>query len=71
MSLVIHTGNQTDLPAVPERFPRCGSWPCSTCKAQNARPTTAICDHAGAERQRKPWATMIVFVGIYLLLFVY
>ncbi|XP_060581831.1 uncharacterized protein LOC132738361 [Ruditapes philippinarum] len=26
MGLIIHTGNETDLPQVPKNFPRCGNW---------------------------------------------
>ncbi|XP_033096053.1 laccase-1-like [Anneissia japonica] len=39
MALVIHVGNDSDLPKIPENFPRCGSWP------QSTSPTTKPTDN--------------------------
>ena len=42
MSIVVHVGNQTDLPPVPDGFPTCGVSSCKTCEQRSTTPK--ICE---------------------------
>ncbi|XP_072013206.1 uncharacterized protein [Amphiura filiformis] len=53
MSLIVHVGDEEDLPPIPDNFPRCGPWPGKYSKA----PCDTSPPRPGKTRKRNPGPT--------------
>ena len=61
MGLLVHVGTESDLPPVPENFPRCGNWPNQFEQAPSTpKPSTT----SGTIREVQPFILAYVFALI-------
>ena len=65
MSIVVHVGNQTDLPPIPDGFPTCGVSTCKTCDQRGTTPK--ICEPNKAVMHQNIFIVFIVTLLAYIL----
>ena len=64
MSIVVHVGNQTDLPPIPEGFPTCGV---SSCQTRDLRGTPKTCEPNKAVIHENMYSVFFITVLAYII----